>query len=158
MVPYIGKSLYPHFFVIALEWVYLSVLQNTQGIDGNRVIKGCSVSKYLYIVYHRLELLRTHFHGLYCPDLSIKDKQNRRSRHCIRRGFVIFTFPENKQVISFNEVTSILHLKRLCCICIIPGIFLFLGPVGLIPNARPFFACLLFHHLFDYIYTLFFLS
>ena len=58
------------FIEFALDWIYMIILQYTQGIGGNPVIKVVSVSKYPLIVEHIIEFLQLHFHGLDGPGIS----------------------------------------------------------------------------------------
>ena len=58
------------FIEFALDWIYMIILQYTQGIGVNPVIKVVSVSKYPLIVEHIIEFLQLHFHGLDGPGIS----------------------------------------------------------------------------------------
>ena len=144
------------FLEFYLEWIYPSFLRHTQGIEGYTLIKGGSVYEYPPIVEHIVEILLSHCNGLNGPDISTKEEQNRWICCCVIRGFMPFLFIVNGKLFLLNEVTSILHFKSLCCICIIPDLFPFLGLIILLLYSRPLFYRLLCHHLFDNIYAFFY--
>ena len=54
----------------------MSVLRYNQGIGGNPLIKGGSVSEYPLIVKQSVELLRPHCHGLDGTGLTSKEEHN----------------------------------------------------------------------------------
>ena len=56
----------------------------------------------------------------------------------------------------FNKVAYILHFEPLCLIFIILGLFLFLVIIIILSRSRSLFVHLLFHHLFDNRYNLFY--
>ena len=60
-----------------------------------------------------------------------------------------------KKLSILNKVSSILYLKSLCCICIVPNLFIFIGPFRMLLYSWPFFTCLLYCHLLENIYALF---
>ena len=108
-----------------------------------------------YIVRASVESSMPNYHGLDDPGFVIKDEQNRGIRHWIRRGLVILIFSVSKQVVSFYPGHFFPLKKSLCCICVIPGLYLFIGLVRLLLNHRPFLTNLLCHHLSENRYAIF---
>ena len=105
-------------FDFAWEWICLSVLQHSLGINDNPVIK-------MYCKYHHPDiigdivyLLRLHCHFLDVPGLS-SEEQHDRQIHCWVRMFSCL-FPSLRINI---HVISILHFIYLCCISVILSIF-----------------------------------
>ena len=78
-----------------------SFLQHDQYVNSNTVIRDGSISKLPYIVMDYIELSQPHCHRLYIPGLASEDEQKILTRHLIRRGFIIFIFLVNQQVVSF---------------------------------------------------------
>ena len=113
-------------YLMGLPWSnFFIVLRHDQGVTRDPVIKYGSSTKSPFIVRYIIGLLWTHFYGLDGPGLAIKDEQNRQSGHCIRRGFAVFAFLVNKQVVYFyigffcsSFPAPLFYLYHPCSLCI----------------------------------------
>ena len=99
--------------------------------------------------------MQPYCHVLDFTGLVSKEEQNIQSHHSVRRGFMNFSSLWINKLSIFDKVTSILHFKPMCCISIIPGIFLFQGLVIILSHSQTFFTHLLWHHIFDNRYIIF---
>ena len=93
LVQYILSS--PYILIIlgfSMEWIYLSVHWHVQDVTRDTVIKNGRSTKHMSIVSYIVGSSWPHFHYLGDTGLSKEDEHNRRICHCIRRGFIIFTF------------------------------------------------------------------
>ena len=106
-------------------------------------------------IYSKLHFWVVIFYGLNGTWIAREDEHNIQSRHCISSGFVILAFLANNQFIFFFGVTSVPHLKPLCCIYGIPVLYIIINLIRLLSRPWTFLNCPIFHHLFDNIYALF---
>ena len=116
-----------HLYIVillefSLEWIYLSVIRNYQGVGNNPGIKIDFKSKCAYIVRNSVELLFPHCHGLDGPGLEKRSKII--DEAATESGGVLC-------LLSFlrlnTQAPSIPHFTPLCCICVIPHIYLYIG-------------------------------